>query len=138
MHPRIQAQREAEAAESIDSAVSALAKRYSVQVEDVSIPVRDPALRSLFKAEHDAAQLKEIVRMSRSSDAREREAVERIEALLAEAGIEAQVRSDDADPAMRTAWSLSAVADVLESLLPKKKGKASKAEAADDKGSESK
>lgn len=119
MHPRIQAQRESEAAESIDSAVSALAKRYGVEVEDSSVPVRDPALKALFKAEYDAEQLKEIVKMSRSSDAREREALKRIEATLAAAGVELEtpIRSTDVDAGMRAAWSLSVIADILPGLL---------------------
>lgn len=120
MHPRIQAQRESEAAASIDAAVTALTKRYGVEVEDKSVPVRDPALKALFAAELAAERLEGVLKVSRSSDARADEAVARIEQALLRGGVETPVpvRSEDAEGGMRAAWSLGVLADALDLLFP--------------------
>jgi hypothetical protein len=124
MHPRVQAQREQEAAASIDAAVCALANQFGVSLVDQSVPTRDMALRRLFAREFAAVRLQEIVMETRAGEQRADATVQRIVDLLAEAGVEAPVQSTDADPLMRAAWSLSAVADLLEVYLPKSKRKA--------------
>jgi hypothetical protein len=126
MHPRIQAQREAEAAASIDAAASTLAERFGVTLPDSTLANRDPRLRSLFVSEKSAAILKEIVLMSTVTEKREAVAVERINKALQASGKEPLQGSGDADPAMRLAWYLEELAGVVEGAAPKKAAPAKK------------
>lgn len=115
MHPRIQAKREAEAAASIDAAADAIAKRHGVDIEAVAIATKDARLKQLFQSERTVAVLKGVLKVSRSTDRREKVALTRIEGALDVLGKELQP-NEDADPAMRACWYLEELANILESL----------------------